>query len=1078
MNLASLSIKRPTFIMSIVMVILVVGAVSFMKLKVDRFPNVNFPVIVVMTQYPGAGPNEVETQVSKPLEEQLASVSGIRHISSMNYDSMSVVVVEFEMSGDIKDLEQQSRAKVAMARAKMPDGIEEPIIRRADPSDAPIIIAAVSGDLSQRDLHALADKEIKEAIQQVDGVSYVDVMGGAKREIQVLLDRQKLLDHQVTVTAVAGRIGGSSMNIPIGKVDRGSRELSFRTLGEYNTLEQVRRVPVNFIGSDIPVTVGDLGEVVDGTQDMTGYAYYNRKPAVFMMIYRQSGANTVKAADDTKAAILKLDKGLKDRLGKPHISLVVDLSKEIRMNLNDVKWTIIEGIFLAILVVYLFLGSARSTFITTIALPNSLLGSFILMSLMGFTINMITLMALSLAVGLLIDDAIVVRENIWRHMERGEEPRDAAIRGTREVTMAVIATTLTIISVFLPIGFLSGMMGQFFRELGLTIVFAMAISFFDAMTTAPLLSAYMIKKTGNGKKINGRNGHGVAGACRKGWEWACWIPKKAAAATHRFQLWLVDRYEGVIRWSLRHRPLILTGAVVILILSFVMLKSLKTEFMPPAGTGAYQISLEMAPGTAIDATMARSKEIEQIVRSRKENRNVSMLVGGSGYGGGGNMATFFIEMSSDKGGRISTVEMKEVMRKKLSGYKDCVIKVLDMQVMHTGAQAAFNMMVKGDNLETILAVAEKAKREFAKIPDLVELDLDSRSGAPEMRFQLEPEKMAALGASTIAVGTELRYMVDGSIAAQFRDQDDEYNIRVFLKKDQRDLKADLASVRVPNNNYNMVNLTDLSTPVTAASYTKITRRDRGRYINVMGNIGPKGTLGSVQGAAEKIMKKMDLPKGITYQFWGTSEYFEEMVTNMGIAMALAVIFMYLILASLYESLVMPLLIMLALPFAFIGAFIALRITDQNLTMFALIGLVMLLGLVAKNSILLVDYAMQMTRKGMNRDDAVIRAGKVRLRPILMTTIALIAGMSPLALALTEVGKFRQSMGVTIIGGLISSLFLTLIVIPSMFGWFDGFRRWSRRLLGRPEDREIDRVDRESRLPEGARTPKQKAHIFN
>jgi len=1077
MNFASISIKRPTFIMSIVMVILVVGAVSFMKLGVDRFPNVNFPIVMVMTQYNGAGPNEIETQVTKPMEEQISSVAGLKHLNSINMEGISIVVAEFDLGGDIKDLEQQVRAKAAFAKTMMPDTVNEPMIRRMDPSDSPIVIAMVTADLNPRDLYTLTDQKVKPLIAQVDGVANVDIHGGVKREIQVLLDRKKLEDHQISITAVNGRIAGSSMNIPIGKVTEGDRDLSFRTMGEYRSLDQIRNIPVNFVGSDVPVTVGDLGEVVDGSQDPTGYVFHNNKASVFMMIYRQSGTNTVKVADKAIAEIAKINKDMAKAPGHPKVATIVDLSKMIRMNISDVQTTILEGILLAIIVVYLFLGSARSTFITTVALPNSLMGSFILMGLMGFTINTITLMALSLAVGLLIDDAIVVRENIWRHMEKGMPPREAAIKGTKEVTMAVIATTLTIISVFLPIGFLSGMMGQFFKELGLTIVFAMAISFFDAMTTAPLLSAYLAKKTnGNGRKTgNGRSRS-------TGWQSFLYVlyflPKLGVSLTRSFQDNLVAFYEKVIRWSLANRWKVVGFTFALLVAAGFLVRTIKTEFMPPADTGSYIVKIECPPGTSLDATLVKAREVQEVILKRKQNKDISMIIGGMGFGGGGNMGTFFVEMTPSNTRKITVTEMKQKIRDDLAKRKDMIIKVEDMQVMNTGGSAAFNMSIRGDNLELLAATAEKVKKEFAKVPDLVDLDLDFRTGNPELQFRLEPDKIKAMGASTIAVGTELRYLVDGSVAAKFRDVDDEYDIRVFLRKDQRDLQGWLGEVKVPNNNFQQVRLLDVATPVKASGLTKITRKDRVRFINVMGNIGPKGTLGSVQGATEKIMAKMKLPNGVSYQFWGTSEYFVEMLHNIMIAMAMSTIFMYLILASLYESLVMPLLIMSALPLSFIGAFVALAITGQNMTMFAMIGMVMLLGLVAKNSILLVDYAIQMTRKGVPRNEAIIMAGKVRLRPILMTTIALIAGMLPLAFAFTEVGKFRQSMGVAVIGGLISSLLLTLILIPALFGWADDFRHWSRRLLGRPIDREIDIDERGARLPEGVRTPRQKEHIYN
>ncbi|MFH1238792.1 MAG: efflux RND transporter permease subunit, partial [bacterium] len=500
MIIARMAIKRPTFLTAFIFSMLIVGFIFMNRMNVDMFPDVSFPFVMVTTVYPGAGPQEMETLVSKILEEQISSISGLKNVISISQDGVSIVWGEFTLETDPKYAEQQVKDKVAQVRNRLPDGIQEPIIRRFDPADRPVMMVSLTANLAPTELYDLADTTIRNNLEQVSNVSSVDIIGGTKREIHVELDRQKLKDYDASVTAVAGQIAANSQNIPIGKVARGDKELSFRSVGEFRSLKQIKDVVVSFFGSDVPVTVDKLGQVSDSTEEVKTLGYLNGKSGVIVQVYKQSGSNTVRVSDELAQRITKLNEALKNKKGSPQLVMVRDDARAVRMNIIDVRTTIFEGILLAILVVYLFLGNWRSTFITAVALPNSLIGAFIFMGLAGFSINMLTLMALSLAVGLLIDDAIVVRENIFRHIENGEKPMEAAQKGTDEVALAVVATTMAVIAVFLPVGFLQGMIGQFFKQFGLTLVFAMVISLFDAMTTAPMLSAYLIGKVDDAEK--------------------------------------------------------------------------------------------------------------------------------------------------------------------------------------------------------------------------------------------------------------------------------------------------------------------------------------------------------------------------------------------------------------------------------------------------------------------------------------------------------------------------------------------------------------------------------------------------
>jgi HAE1 family hydrophobic/amphiphilic exporter-1 len=1039
MNLAKLSINRPTFISAVIVVMLIVGVIFMNRMKVDMFPDVNFPFISVTVQYPGAGPKEMETLVSKILEEQFSSISGLKNVTSISQDGISIVFGEFTLETDAKYAEQQVRDKIAQVRNRFPQDIKEPVIKKFDPADLPVLILSLKADLSPSEIYDLADTTIKDALQQVPNVSSVEIVGGTKREIHVELDKKKLKDYEASITMVSGRIASNSENIPIGKVTQGKKDLTFRSMGEFRSIKQIKDVVVSFFASDVPITLDKIGDVFDSNEEEKTRGFINGNQAVILNVYKQSDANTVAVSDNLLKRIKKLNNVIKDKKGKPNIIMVRDSARPIRMNLTDVKVTIMEGIILAIFVVYLFLGNFRSTFITIVALPNSLVGAFIFMGLFGFSINMLTLMALSLAVGLLIDDAIVVRENIFRHMENGESAIKAAEHGTNEVSLAVIATTLAVVSVFLPVAFLQGMVGQFFKQFGLTIVFAMSISLFDALTTAPMLSAYMIgkvKAAGEKEEYTG-----------------------ISAVLHAPALWfgylydIVERfYEKAMHYTLKHKAFVLIMSVIIFFASLTLVTGIPKTFMPSNEWGEFKVIIEAQPGTSLDQMAKYSQEIDQLLRKEKDIELVFETVGDSN--GETDTASFFVKMIPSEKRKISTADMKEYVRKLLSPYKDKLNpRVNDIAMV--GDDQPYNLVLNGDDLEVLSETAKKLIEKLKYIPGLVDLDTNYRPGKPEFQVKMDPKKMQKLGVLSTSAGMELRGMVEGMTPAKYRENDLEYDIRVRLKDSQRDITKDFDNLYVPNVNNQLVKLKNIAQPYITTGPSKVFRKNRSRYVMISGNLGKDGAIGNITDASQKIMKAEKLPPGVTYNFLGASEDMVDLFRNMLIAAGLSLVFIYLVLASLYESLIVPFTIMMALPLAIVGGLIALFITGQSLSMFTMIGFIMLLGLVTKNSILLVDYTQKLMQGGMNKDEALIKAGLTRLRPILMTTFALIAGMLPIALGLTEVGKFRRSMGIAIIGGLLSSTVLTLVVIPAAFGYMDSLRRWFRKLFGRPESWESE-----------------------
>ena len=1020
MNLAELSIKRPIFITCIVSLMIVLGIVSMKKMPVDQFPDVTFPVVFVAISYPGASPIDIERQVSKIIEDELSSLPGLEDLSSFNFDSAANIVVKFRLGVDIKEAEQQVRNRVQNVRSKLPVDVQEPVIRRFDPADQPIISLAVNSALNAGDLYDIADETIKPLFERVRDVGLVRIVGGQKKEIQILVDKKKLQDRELSMLQVKKNIEDSSHDIPVGKVENSKNEMLLRTIGEFSSINQIKEVSVNFLGSDRPVKLSEIASVERGLETAQRFSSINGKPALFFEVYKQSGANTVEVADRIKEQVEKVNTLLKAKKLDAQVILVRDGSATIRLNVEDVKQSILFGILLCILVVFFFLGSAKSTFITGLALPNSLLGGFIIMQAMGYSINIMTLLALSLAVGLLIDDAIVVRENIFRHLEMGKPPKKAALEGTKEVTLAVLATTLVVIAVFGPISFVPGIVGQFFKQFGLTVVFTIIISTFDAFTVAPMLSAYLAK---NNDHIKGNN---FVGRMLTGFD--------------RFQTKLEDIYEAALKWTVLHRKRVLSIALIFFFTTLFLAKYIPKTFLPPNDIGEFAVSVELPIGSSLEGTFDFSKKVEKVLKGIQGIELISMTVGSNNLEA--NISSLFIKLVPRAQRDKTTTEFKVVVRNALADLgKFAIIAVSDIDISG-GGQKPLNLFLVGDDLDQLAAFALKLQERMKKISGLTDVDTNFRAGKPEYQVVFDRKRSEALGVSTSIAGLELRYRTEGVTPSIFRENGIEYKIRIKFPDSSKDLRKEFATTLIPNQNFNMIPLSKVATGKEAKGYSQINRQNKARFIAITANLGPNGSLGNASAEIEQILAtELKPPLGISYKFEGQAQDFKDLIANMTIALGLGILFIYLVLSSLYESFITPFTILLALPLAISGAFLSLFVFGKTIDIFSIIGLILLMGVVAKNSILLVDYTHQLLLTGLSVNDALIKACRTRLRPILMTSLALIAGTLPIAIGLTELGSQRQSMGVAIIGGVISSTFLTLLVVPAAFGYIDQFRIW-------------------------------------
>jgi HAE1 family hydrophobic/amphiphilic exporter-1 len=949
----------------------------------------------------------------------------------MNLQGAGVVTTVFNMDYDVRFAEQKIIQSLARVRADFPTGILEPTIRTIDPSDVPLMTFALVAELPEGKLFDLAEREIKPRFEQVSQVALIEIKGGRKREIQVEIDRNQLATFQMSLGEVAQRLGMSGINIPVGQIDDPKRDTLVRSVGQFYSLGDIERIPIRFVGNEKLITLGEIADIRDGLADEQNRVYIAGKRALTFRVFRQSGGDTIRIARDLEKQASVINTEFKKKIRNFNLELVHDGTKPIHDGVREATFSIQIGVILTILVVFFFLGNIRSTLITGIALPNSLFGAFLLMWIAGFSINITTLAALSLAVGLLIDDAIVVRESIFRRIEKGEAPLTAAVNGTNEVALAVIATTFTVLSVFGPIAFLQGIIGQFFKEFGLTICFAMLISLLDSLTMAPMLSAYFPGGLSKTKKQHGINRY----------------LNQMLNKFSKFQASQEHVYLKLLKAALKHPILVLSSATLIFVMSLFALNSIPKSFVPPAGAGEFRVTLNAPPGTSFQAMDQHSSQIDQKIRSYPEVSRTVLNVGGEN--GESHQANIIVLLKDAQYRNFTTNEMKERVRQDLGAFPAVTGAVQDMIDIGGGAGQPYVVNITGENLNELKIVSKRLVEHLKKGGDLKDIDTSYRPGASELQFVIDPLRAREFGISSSEVGQELRLLLAGASPAKYHENGEQYNVHLRLKSDQRDLKKDFKKILVPNLNHRLIPLSSIARQIQSESPSTIQRENRKRYIEVSADVDTKGrglahALQITQNLFES--QQIKLPPGVDYAFSGQTKDFQDLLTKVILAIGLSIGFMYLVLASLYESFFTPFTIMLVLPLAICGAFYGLFFTHSPLEINSMIGCILLLGVAAKNSILLVDHIQEGLRSGQCLRTAIFDAGKVRLRPIMMTSFALIAGMLPVAIPLEEAAKQRSGMAIAVIGGIITSTLLTLVVVPTAYGYIQSLQDWTLRKL--------------------------------
>ncbi|MGZ3712438.1 MAG: efflux RND transporter permease subunit, partial [Bdellovibrionota bacterium] len=865
MSPALLSVRRPIFIASIVILLLSLGLIALKRLPIDLYPDVNFPTVLVMTTYEGAGPQEVENEITRVLEDQVAAISGVQKVSSQNREGVSIITAEFDLKTNLDFAEQQVRAKVSNALKLLPDDVSPPVIRRLSPSDAPILSVALQADMPDAKLYDLAKEVVSPQFEAVYQVGQVDILGGRRREIHVNLDRDRLNQADISGTAVPLALKSGGRNIPAGKVNAGKQEFTFRTFAEFKTIQEIENTSLRLASVSYPITIASVGSIEDSLEDETTRTRINGQKAILFNLFRQSGANSVRVADKLKEKMELVNKDFEKQGIKAKMMVVNDLTRRIRLNVEDVQESILFGIILTIIVVYFFLGSLKSTLITGFALPNSLLGACIFMLYFDFSINIMSLLAMSLVVGLLVDDAIVVRENIFRRLEDGMSPKNAAVIGTNQVTLAVVATTLTILAVFGPIGNLQGIVGQFFKQFGLTVCFAMTVSLFDGLFVAPAMSAYVGGAAGDR--------HVVPKNRVLRWNW------QMLQAFDRFQTWLEKKYTSLLRLCLRRPLATIVTAIGVFIFSIFIAKHVPFTFLPPQDNGEFFVQYELNAGDSLDATDEVAAKIETELRKLPEIKNLLTTIGsGQGEPHKGNI---YVRLVDSKERKVNTTQMKEIVKKALAAYTT-PYKVIVTDQSSAGGQRSFNLNITGQDFETLAPFADKVLAAVKAHKALQQADTSYRTGKPEFQVSIRPDVAKISGVTLTGIGEELRTLISGQTPAVFREKGVDYNVRVRLKESQRDLRQQFPYIKVPNLLNRQVPLQNVAVMKEVQGPTTILRENRTRYIQISADLVPGG--GGIGGAMQDFKKmfegELKPPPGVSFSFVGEAERFTELMTNM------------------------------------------------------------------------------------------------------------------------------------------------------------------------------------------------------
>jgi len=1035
MKIAEISIKRPTIVVVLFTVLTLLGILSYTSLNYEMLPKFSPSVVSVSTIYPGASPNEVENTVTKKIEDAVSSMENIKKITSTSYESLSVVTIELNTGTDVDFSLNDAQRKVNSILSDLPDDVEPPSLNKFSLDDLPIITMSATANLDDVKFYDLVENRIVTNISRVEGVAQVNIIGGREREFQVNIDEKKLQAYGIPLLSVQQGIQASNLDFPTGSVRTENRDILIRLAGKYANIEELR----NLIISDkngIQVRLRDVADVQDTQKDVEKLARVDRKASIALQIIKQSDANAVEVSNGVKKNIAKLAEEYKGVNLK--LTIANDSSVYTLQSADAVIHDLMIAVILVAFVMLFFLHSLRNAAIVMVSIPASLVATFIGINLLGYTLNLMSLLGLSLVVGILVDDAIVVLENIYRHMEMGKNRVRAAYDATKEIGFTVTSITLVIVVVFFPIAISTGLVSDILRQFCMVVIIATLLSLLSSFTIVPLLSS----RFGKLEHIEGKN---IFGRIILAFE----------RSLDKFTAWIT----GILNWSLGHKWIVLGTTFLMLIASFALLGAgyIGAEFFPKSDRGEFIVQIEMPKDASIEQTNIMTSRAEEILRKKSEVTRMITLVGQSSEGMGAQQASAYaseitvqLVERKDRADQsdVYAAKIKQELASQLIGAK---IKTVPVSILGTAEDAPVAVIVMGSQLDSVMAFANVVKDSLATIKGTTEIELSVEEGNPEIRVQVDRDKMSALGLSLQTVGATMQTAFSGNTDSKFRLGEYEYDINIRLDNFNRQSIDDVSNLTFINSNNEKIKLSQFATVAESSGPSQLERQDKSTKVSVQAQVVgvPSGTVFS---ALDAKIKSLPRPTGVNYIFGGDMENQSEGFGTLGIALIMSIVLVYLIMVALYNNYIHPFVVLFSIPLSMIGALLALGLTNNTLNIFTILGVIMLIGLVAKNAIILVDFTNQQIEEGKSVREALINANHARLRPILMTTIAMVIGMLPIAIAKGAGAEWKNGLAWVIIGGLISSLFLTLIVVPIVY---EGFDKLIKRFTRNRETHDIE-----------------------
>lgn len=1046
MWLTRVSINNPVFAAMIMLALMVIGLLATFRMKVEEFPNIEFPFVVVNTVYSGASPEVIETDITKKIEDQVNTIAGVKEVTSVTQQGLSQVIVQFDLNIPSDVAAQNVRDKLALVTPSFRDEVTTPIVAQYNPADAPVMSVTFRSDnMSLRELSTYLDNTVKKQLQTVTGVGRVDILGGRQRQIRVLLNPTQMNAYKVSVNQISNALRSENVELPVGTINNQNQEMVIQVNGLVKTPNEFNQIIVaqnrSSTGAIVPVYLSQVAQVVDGQAEAESASLQNGQPAVAMDIIKMSDANVIDVVDKTQQRLAEIQSTLPPGVT---MTVVADSSKSIRGSLNNVVRTLIEGAILAVFIVWLFLGSWRSTIITGLTLPISLLGTLAAIWTFGFSINMMTLLALALCIGLLIDDAIVVRENIVRHVGMGKHHRQAALDGTQEIGLAVLATTLVIVAVFLPVAFMGGIIGRFFYQFGVTVSTAVLLSLFVSFTLDPMLSS--IWPDPDAVHQHDRVNERVSFRKRP----IAWLLDGFQRLLDR----LTNLYSHILAWSLRHRLITVLIAIGSLVAAFFAVGLVGKEFVPQADMNEIKVKFETPVNANLDYTQQKAAQVNAVLQNFPEVTNTYATVNAMSYSGNNRVQVNVSLVPKDERTR-GLDALNRAMREQLQqvgGIKVTSVAAADMAV--SGGLKPIMISIKGNDLTELQRLSNEFMQKLSNVNGLVDLESTLKQPKSMVNVTINREAANDAGLSIGQIGQALRPLLAGDNVSTFKDDNgNNIDVNVRLNDDNRQTISQLQSMylsssRTDQNGQPMlVPLSQVANFSETLGAPQINRRSLFREVVVQANTDgrPAGDIGA---DITKIQNEMKLPPGYSFAVQGSNKDMAESIGYATTALGLAIVFIYMLLGSQFNSFLYPVAIMASLPLSLIGVFFALFLFGSSLNMFSIIGIIMLMGLVCKNAILLIDFIKESLSNGLSRNEAIMLAGQTRLRPILMTTAAMVMGMIPLALGIGEGSEQQAPMAHAIIGGVITSTLLTLIVVPVIYTYLDDGKQRFFRLFAK------------------------------